>query len=808
MRSLTLARAVLGCAILAVAACSEQGEPLAPAPENPGRPAGPTFELSCNADVQARTVTCGAPSTGASKSLTVGGQGSYVQLTSTNINITGGIFSFDVTVQNLIPQALGTTDGTTLDPNGVKVFFHSGPTVTGGTGTASVNNPDGTGDFTGTAQPYYQYDEVLSPNETSGSKHWELALDPGVTSVAFKVYVTAEVQFPQGWVDVTPNADTLVAGSTVPLSWVVRDVLGRAMSDQSVTFQSSDPAVASVDGTGVVTGADAGVVSVTATNGPRTGTARIAICPNLAVGQVYTASMPKAANLCFAGGTSGAAEYTYMPLNFSTSSALSMTITGTGIQAVTGPPSPNLIPGGASLAPLAQVSPDNHLRSRARMAAETAPLMMNRAARIQGARTAGAARRAITPGVPSLGGTYDLNVAQGCSGPVDNRRGVVRSIGRRIIIVSDTANPAGGFTTAQYDSIAAEFDSIAFPVDSANFGMPSDVDSNGRIIVFFTRAVNELSPPASSALNPGYFTNRDVFSSDPVSGCERSNAGEILYSMVPDPTGAVNSNVRTVSFVRGSVIRVLGHELQHLINATRRVYITGAANFEETWLDEGLSTIAEEMMFYRTSFGLAPGGNIQLSSLTTGTFASRRVAAFNTYANNNFGNLRSWLQRPDTTGAFRMDNPSSLAFRGVSWAFLRYAADRSAVGDATFWSSLVNSNLEGKANIQNAIGGASPDLWLRDFVAAMYADDAVAGVSATYTQPSWNFRSVFGGLGGVPIGTRPLTNGVGLTLSYSRGGSAAYVRFGVPASGFAGVTALSGGTIPTSPYGLIVIRTK
>ena len=38
----------------------------------------------------------------------VGGQNTFVKLTSSNITNTAGVFGFDVTVQNLIPQAMGT----------------------------------------------------------------------------------------------------------------------------------------------------------------------------------------------------------------------------------------------------------------------------------------------------------------------------------------------------------------------------------------------------------------------------------------------------------------------------------------------------------------------------------------------------------------------------------------------------------------------------------------------------------------------------------------------------------------------------
>ena len=797
-----LRHGALACALFALAACSDHADPLAPAPALPSQ----RFEVRCVASVASRSVDCATPgATGAAATLVVGKQGQYVRLTSSNITVAADTFGFDVTVQNLIPQSMGTTDGATLDPAGVRVFFNILPTTTAGSGSVTVANPDGIGTFTTSAQPYYQYDEVLVQNQTSQPRRWKLQFDPTVQSFAFFVYVATEVQYPVGYVELSPPTPNLLTGGAQSLSAVVRTAVGNLADDQSVTWGSSDPAIATVDAGGNVSALSPGRVVISATAGSRSGATTIDVCPNLAVGEAWAGAMPVASQLCFAGQASGA-EYTYMPVNLSTSSALSLSVTGTGIQAVTGPPTPNRLPGGAP-ALLLSGPTGSDVGVLERASAQTQPLLGRAASRIAARGARGGLRRSITPGVPTVGQLMSLNVAQGCSGTADNRIGMVRKIGAHAIIVSDTANPAGGFTTAQYDSIALEFDSLSYPVDSTNFGAPTDVDGNGRIILFYTRGVNELSPPATAVSSFGYFTNRDVFSADPVSGCERSNEGEILYMLVPDPTGAVNSNVRTVSAVRGSGSRTMAHELQHLINAFRRVYVTGASSFEQPWLDEGLSQVAEELMFYRTSVGLAPRQNIVLGNLNTGPQASRRVAAYNTYQNNNFTLFRSWLQRPDTTGAFVTSTPAGSAFRGVLWAFLRYASDRVNGSDAAFWQSLVNSNLEGKANLQNAIG-ASPDAWLRDFTAAMYADDNAFTVDAAYKQPSWNFRSVYGGLGGFPLLARQLANATPLTLSYSRGGGTAYTRFGVPASTFASVSALSGGSVPSSPYGVIVVRTK
>jgi hypothetical protein len=800
--------------ILFVAGCDRAGTPLSPRPE----PAPPVVvaRIDCTADVGAGTLTCSAPSGAGAADLIVGGQGTYVYLEGSNVAFLDGTWSADVTVQNLIPQALGTTDGSTLDPAGVRVFFESGPTATVGNGAVTILNATGTGTFTGSGQAYYQWNEVLAPDQTSGALTWEFGLDAGVVAFSFAVYVAAEVPFPDGWIDVSAAADTVVAdGSPRALTAVVRSVVGNAMPGEAITWATSDDDIATVDAGGAFTPLGMGAVTFTATSGVRTGAVTVAVCPDLPVGGVVTAVMPGAAGVCLAGGEAGNAEYTYMPMNLSAASALGLSVTGSGIVGVTGPPTPNLLPGDAPRLSLSGAAPalaaaplraadDLHLRRMEREARELAPLLARPSARVNRSARDGGARFQITPGVPSVGDLMQLNVAEGCSGARDDRTGRVVSIGASVIIIADTMNPAGGFTTAQYDSIALEFDSIAHPVVVNNFGAPTDLDGNGRVIAFYTRAVNELSPPASSAVVAGFFAARDLFSSAPES-CPKSNEGEMFYMLVPDPTGTVNGNVRTVSSVRGGTVGTLGHEFQHLVNASRRIYVHEAASFEEVWLNEGLSHITEELMFYSTSAGLAPRQNITLSMLTSGPNASLRVAAFNRFANANYGRLRSFLQRPDTAGVFKANDV--LATRGATWAFLRYAADRRNGTDADLWFGLVNTTETGRTNLQTALG-VDPLDWIRDFAAAMYADDAVIGISTDYQTTSWDYRSVYSGLGGFPLLARHLSDGVALTLSYSAGGGTSFLRLGVPTGAFAGVTALSGGSPPASPYALIVVRTK
>jgi hypothetical protein len=184
----------LGLAALALLAACADRSPLAPDPAAAG-PEPTTQRFECMARVRERQVTCTAraPLSSRARGAIIGGQGQYVKLTSSNVAIDSatGTFSFDETVQNLLPYAMGTVDGVTPDPAGIRVFFNTGPTVTSGWGTVSVQNADGVGVFTATNQPYFQYPGILAPSATSAAKSWQLHVDPDVAVFGFTLFVSA-----------------------------------------------------------------------------------------------------------------------------------------------------------------------------------------------------------------------------------------------------------------------------------------------------------------------------------------------------------------------------------------------------------------------------------------------------------------------------------------------------------------------------------------------------------------------------------------------------------------------------------------
>ncbi len=274
----------------------------------------------------------------------------------------------------------------------------------------------------------------------------------------------------------------------------------------------------------------------------------------------------------------------------------------------------------------------------------------------------------------SLGDVVKLNVniEDPCTNPVYHGARVV-AISSRAIILNDTLNPANGFTTADFQRFATRFDTLVYPLDVAAFGDPLDIDKNGHIAIVFTRAVNELTPARSNQYVGGVTFSRDLFPNTATSraqACAGSNQGEYFYMLTPDPSGTINQNVRTAGFVDSNTVAVIAHEFQHLINAARRLYVNNSPVFEDKWLDEGLSHIAEELLFYHEA-GLAPRTNIGLSTLQS---SSKIATAYTLEMSGNQTRYRQYLLSPTVSSPYAADD--SLTTRGAAWSFLRYALDR------------------------------------------------------------------------------------------------------------------------------------
>jgi len=165
------------------------------------------------------------------------------------------MWQFTARVQNLLAQSIGTLDGATLA--GVKVFItdlHS----TAGTGTVSVSNADGAGNFTAPNQPYFNYNEIVEPSGYTGSKRWKFNVPETVRSVSMSILISTDFPAEQS-VAITPpatipdwiSADSNVGGTTASsaISMPYRKRVLQIVFQPTASLADRQLAVAYVNGT-------------------------------------------------------------------------------------------------------------------------------------------------------------------------------------------------------------------------------------------------------------------------------------------------------------------------------------------------------------------------------------------------------------------------------------------------------------------------------------------------------------------------------------------------------------------------------
>lgn len=365
---------------------------------------------------------------------------------------------------------------------------------------------------------------------------------------------------------------------------------------------------------------------------------------------------------------------------------------------------------------------------------------------------------------------------------------------------ADEKNPLPTLSDAEFQAIADSFEAIVWPTNTRIFGSPTDIDGNGRVHILYTTAVNDLSPSNSASYIGGFFYSRDLFpraagrfnglTFNGSNACPTSNQGEVFYMLAPDENGTVKGNVRTKALVRRVTLGTIAHEFQHLINASNRLYRANTV-FEDTWLDEGLSHVAEEVNFFAAGAS-APGQNYDVAALRANE--ARRLA-YNKLMAQNTARYNDFLKKGATASPY--DSNDSLATRGGAWAFLRYAADRRGGDQEAFFRALAQSGTRGMASVQKGLS-VDPYPWVADFHVATVADDRTA-TTAAYQMPSWNMRDILGTLfGGYGLQQTPLAAGVTARATVD-GGGAAHFALAVPAA--------ASGTVQVGEAGLLPIGT-
>jgi hypothetical protein len=714
------------------------------------------------------------------------------------------------------PITVIVTDAEGRGVSGVTVTF----AVTSGLGTTSpriaTTNGEGRASTTWTLSTTAGFNQVTVSSDVLEESVLFMATGTAGPAVALQVS-PKKVRIPFG-----------VTTGTVAAQVV--DQFGNATT-AGVTLVSRDPTLFTVNSSGAIQVVSRGRSAyVVATSGSFADSALVIVlsqtdpvCTGFdavtpAIGAVVRAEIVDQA-ICVRGG----GEYALVAFHDSPAPSVFLGIEGIGY-GVTSPGTLGIAPQSlfttAGQAVTSRRGDDHHDRLRDQEAAlmpayAAAARAWFKAEQSRAARSGD--RASASSAIPSnlgIGDVISLNVESDsfCTRPV-MRDGRVAAITQRAIIVADVGNPTGGFTDAEYAAIGSTFDTQIYPTLVTNFGEPSDIDDNDRVVLFYTKAVNDLSPPGAGNLTLGFYYSRDLLpKSGPLGSCPGSNVGEMFYLMVPNPTGSGGGAVHTKADVQRWTSGTAAHEFQHLINASRRLYVHPTlSTTEERWLNEGLSHIGEELMFYAVT-GLSPRQNLGASAVE---FGSPRYEARRTYLEENFDRLSSYLQalRTEVQAPIgRDDDDDDLPTRGAAWAFLRYAADRLApTNERDFWFNLVNSNTTGVANL-NAVFATDARQVIRDWTMASLLDDLIPTASI-FQQPSWNFRQVWQPMTGFPYplgqpqNTRTLQHGTPRPVTLFANG-VSYLRFAIAAGGEAYVAVTAGGVPAPAAIQLSLVRTK
>jgi hypothetical protein len=557
--------------------------------------------------------------------------------------------------------------------------------------------------------------------------------------------------------------------------------------------------------------------------------------PNLSCGQVTPTSLapgeahvfdPTAVTACVgvpsvpAAGSSGA-EYLYLAAGtagqeVSPAITAPYAIAGGSVGGATADQAPLPSPLVSAFKPQLTASQFHAMLRQRERAMSTDP---NRIAfRVAKPQAAIAASTPIQVGDPK---SFQVCRNSNCDPPFVTVNATAQHVGAKVVIYVDNTAPAPplGYTTSELGNVGTLFDNFLHPIDVTNFGPETDIDGNGVVYVLLSPQVNRLSGNCNSSGSVilGFF-----FSADLEPGTQGSNAAEIFYSLVPDPTNTA-CTIRK-NFALDILPPTFIHEFQHMISYGQHA-VRRSGPSEDNWLNEGLSHYAEEL-----GGRLIPDNqNPTVGPRSSGFLSPNSLTQF---AFNDYDVSYKYLTNPETLALPQTDDgvaslqggPNFLMVRWLGGQFGTTTPDASQflVKATSFTLNLDNTNLVGAANVATQSGQPFDSLVVY-WQLANYLDDlpGFAPTNPRLTYPDINLRSIFAQLHQADASTYPrvypLVPDSTLTGAYQQAGTLRqatghHVRI-IQAPGAAGVNflltgqggaAISSAIIPR--IGLVRIR--
>src|SRR5207247_2616980 len=173
-----------------------------------------------------------------------------------------------------IAQLVVSPQNVTLQQNQAEDFLAVGFTATGDSADIAVSWSATSGSIDSSSAGKRHYGHYTSA--TCGTFTVTATSHPGNVSTAASVTVTG-CPLPVASVSVTPATATIGVGQTAQYAAITRDAFGNPLGGRTVTWSSSNPGVATVNGAGQATGVAVGAATLAATSEGKSGTAAILV---------------------------------------------------------------------------------------------------------------------------------------------------------------------------------------------------------------------------------------------------------------------------------------------------------------------------------------------------------------------------------------------------------------------------------------------------------------------------------------------------------------------------------------------------
>ena len=443
----------------------------------------------------------------------------------------------------------------------------------------------------------------------------------------------------------------------------------------------------------------------------------------LSPGQVALVDASETACIRIAAAGASGADYLYVAYSAAGEESRDGTSAEYQLTGTVGTPPPVAVVQPLAKAARRQATPAQRFHSRLRA------LGQDLARSRPGLRLRARAEPSVRAVPPVLGEERTFNVLRSADvsgtqpGDYVQVQSTARYVGTHSAIFLDNAVPVeGGYTQDDLDAMGSLFDDHLHPIGVNAFGSETDVNGDGLVLVLLTDRVTRLVGCGQDQIVVGLF-----FAVDLIADHVGSNNAEIFYGLAPNEECGVDR----IDAVR-ALPAVFIHEFQHMINYGQHV-LQRDGDAEDTWLDEGLSGLSEEL-----------GGRLVPDDRCLDNDCLTQFHSLN------FVNAYTYLAQQDSAYLIGPRRPPlPLTQYGSSWLFVRWLADHFAE-DATLGTdltrALVQTTRTGAANVVSATETPFSRL-VGEWQLANFLDghpdyeEITAGTRFGYT--SWNLREVF-----------------------------------------------------------------